>query len=142
MSLTPLDESEEEPREGGRPTDDRGDERPGFLQRIRGAIRRVVTTLSGATDSRETTAEPTGTRAGGGVRAGGDGGRSETALDARTAERSLTWADDRAEDPPEAEDAVDRPELVASWDDRGLTLSEPESGGASISSDTWTDVER
>ena len=139
MSLTPLDESEEKGREGGRPTDDRTDERPGFLQRIRGAIGRVVASLSGATDSRETTVESTDTRASSG---GLTGGTSETALDARRAERSLTWADDPSDGRDERDEPDDRPGLVASWDDRGLTLSEPESGEATISSDTWTDVER
>jgi hypothetical protein len=141
MSLTPLDESEER-REGGRPTDDRTDERTGFLQRVREAIGRVVTALSGATDSRETTLESDARRSSGTSNDRDSGDRSAAALDARTAERSLTWADDRTDDRPEPDDRTDRPELVASWDDRGLTLSEPDAGEASISSDTWTDVER
>jgi hypothetical protein len=140
MSLTPLDESEG-PRESGRPTDDRTDERPGILERVRGAIGRIVTALSGTAASRETQVGSDARR--GGSSDGRDGGdRSTTALEARTAERSLTWADDPTDDRPEPDDRVDRPELVASWDDSGLTLSEPDAGDASISSDTWTDVER
>jgi hypothetical protein len=141
MSLTPLDESEER-REGGRPTDDRTDERTGFLERVREAFGRVVARLSGGTDSRETPTRPDARRDSGTSSHEGRGDRSATALDAQTAERSLTWADDPTDDRPEPGERDDRPDLVASWDDRGLTLSEPDAGEASISSDTWTDVER
>lgn len=141
MSLTPLDEREDR-REGGRPTDDGTDERTGFLQRVRGAIGRVVAALSGGTDSREIDVVSDARRSDETASDCDAGSRSTTTLDARTAERSLTWADDSTDDRPEPDDRADRPELVASWDDRGLTLSESDAGEASISSDTWTDVER
>ncbi|MEF8850834.1 MAG: hypothetical protein V5A44_01300 [Haloarculaceae archaeon] len=142
MSLTPLDESEGEPREGGRPTGDSSDEHTGFLGRVRGAIGRVFAALSGRADSREATVE-TGDRRSSGDPLELDGdGSSTTALDARSAERSLTWADGPEDDPRDSGETVDRPDLVASWDDRGLTLSESDASDASISSDTWTDVER
>jgi len=140
MSLTPLDEREGN-REGGRSTDDGTDERTGFLQRVRGVIGRVVAALSGGTDSRETNVVSDARRSEETKNDRGAGGRSSTALDAHTAERSLTWADDPTDDRPEPDERTDRPELVASWDDRGLTLSESDADEASISSDTWTDVE-
>lgn len=140
MSLTPLDESDSKPREGGRPPGDGTDDSAGFLDRVRGVIGRVVAALSGGTDSRETTVAADERRDGASTvqRGHGDSG---TALDARTAERSLTWAEDPEDDRPGGDD-VDRPELVASWDDCGLTLSEPDGEESSISSDTWMDVER
>lgn len=142
MSLTPLDESDREPREGGRPPDDRDDGRAGLLGRVRGAIARAIAALSEGTDSQEPTVETGDGRDERDALEGDSDGRSATALDARTAERSLTWADEPGDDRPESDDGVDRPELVASWDDRGLTLSEQNAAETSISSDTWVDIER
>jgi hypothetical protein len=145
MSLTPLDESDRKPREGGpSPDDGRDDSRPGILKRAWDALGRVTAAITGGSPSEETTVEPRDDRGqnGGNRRAHTPVAQSHAGSDARAAERSLTWADGAAEKPPEPEDAVDRPELVASWDDRGLTLSEAGDSGATIASDTWTDIER
>ena len=137
MSLTPLDESDKESREGGPAA--RNSEEDGALaeviQRVRGALGRVVTALSSRSGSRETSVEQ---REGSTVLDGPDAPGSG----ARSAERSLTWAGNGASEPPEPADPVDRPELVASWGDDGLVLSEDGDEDAAISSDTWTDIER
>ena len=142
MSLTPLDESDRKPREGGSSPDEESDDGGlGIWGRVRDALGRVAAVLSGESEQ-DTTVEPAANTA-----ASGFGERDRTPVaqshsgsDARAAERSLTWAG--GEDPPEPDDPVDRPELVASWDDRGLTLSDAGDSSATISSDTWTDVER
>lgn len=144
MSLTPLDESDRKPREGGPSTDDGTDEGgPGILGRVRNVLGRVAAALSGGSGQRETTIEPAETDGTSGLRRRDHApiAQSSSGSDARSAERSLTWAGDRSGDPPEP-DGPDRPELVASWDDQGLTLSEAGDSSAAISSDTWTDVER
>jgi len=137
MSLTPLDESDRESREGG-PTA-RNSEEDGALaeaiQRVRGALGRVVTALPSRSGSRETSVEQ---REGSTVPDRPDAPGSG----ARSAERSLTWTGNGASEPPEPADPVDRPELVASWGDDGLVLSEDGDEDAAISSDTWTDIER
>ncbi|PSP49278.1 hypothetical protein BRC67_11295 [Halobacteriales archaeon QH_3_68_24] len=137
MSLTPLDESDRESREGGPAA--RNSEEDGALaeviQRVRGTLGRVVTALSSRSGSRETSVEQ---REGSTVLDGPDAPGSG----ARSAERSLTWTGNGASEPPEPADPVDRPELVASWGDDGLVLSEDGDEDAAISSDTWTDIER
>ena len=137
MSLTPLDESDRESREGGPAA--RNSEEDGALaeviQRVRGALGRVVTALSSRSGSRETSVEQ---REGSTVLDRPDAASSG----ARSAERSLTWTGNGASEPPEPADPVDRPELVASWGDDGLVLSEDGDEDAAISSDTWTDIER
>jgi hypothetical protein len=147
MSLTPLDESDRKHREGGRSADDGSDDGgPGILGRVRDVLGRVAAVLSGRSEPQETT---TAIESHGSSSPGGFGeperapvARSPSGSDARAAERSLTWASPSSEGPPEPEDPVDRPELVASWDARGLTLSEQGDSGRTLSSDTWTDVER
>jgi len=146
MSLTPLDESDRESREGGTAAQN-GEEDgalAGVIQRVREGIGRVLTALSGRSGSRETDIEPRETQSLAEQRG------ESAALDradapdagARSAERSLTWSGDGGGDPPEPADPVERPELVASWDDDGLTLSEDGDDDTAISSDTWTDIER
>jgi len=148
MSLTPLDESDGKPREGGPSADEESDDgSPGILGRVRAVLGRVAAALTGGSDDsepRETTIETHENDGAGGLRRRDQTpvAQSRPGSDARAAERSLTWAGGASGDPPEPDDPVDRPELVASWDDRGLTLSEAGDSSAAISSDTWTDVER
>ena len=148
MSLTPLDESDRKPREGGPSTDD-GSETGGLgiLGRVRDVLGRVAAALtgsSGGSEPRETTVEARENDGTGGLgrRDHAPVARSRSGSDARAAERSLTWTGNPSGDPPEPDEQVDRPELVVSWDDRGLTLSEAGDASAAISSDTWTDIER
>jgi hypothetical protein len=144
MSLTPLDESDRKPREGGSSADDgRDDGGLAILGRVRDALGRVAAALTGGSTP-ETTVEPQDNHGTSGVRQRDRTplAQSHSGSDARAAERSLTWASDASGDPPDPGEEVDRPDLVATWDDRGLTLSEASDSGATISSDTWTDIER
>ena len=144
MSLTPLDESDRKPREGGPSADDGRDDGLGILGRVRDALGRVAAALKGESGSQDTAIE-SDEKTGGSELKRRDRtpvAQSHSGSDARAAERSLTWAEGASGEPPEPDDSVDRPELVASWDDRGLTLSEAGDSSATISSDTWTDIER
>jgi len=145
MSLTPLDESDRKPREGGPSADDGRDNGGlGILGRVRDVLGRVAAALSRGSTPGDTTVEAQDGPGQSGVRQHERTpvAQSHSGSDARAAERSLTWAGAASGDHPEPDDQVDRPELVASWDDRGLTLSEAGDSGAAISSDTWTDIER
>jgi hypothetical protein len=146
MSLTPLDESDRKSREGGTAAQNSDEDGAlaGVMQRVRGALGRVLTALSGRSESRETSIEPRQTQSLAEQR--GESAVLDMAdtpgSGARSAERSLTWSGEGGGDPPEPADPVERPELVASWDDDGLTLSEDGDDETAISSDTWTDIER
>jgi len=145
MSLTPLDEADRKPAQGGPSADDGSDDDgPGILGRMRDVLGRVAAALSGGSPSGNTTVESQDNAGSSRTRARERTpvAQSHSGSDARAAERSLTWTDSTSGGPPEPDDGVDRPELVASWDDHGLTLSEAGDSSAAISSDTWTDIER
>lgn len=153
MSLTPLDEADGHPGEAEQPAGEDGTE-AGVVGRLanraRGALGRLVRALgrpfqsggpvvappparSRPLDGREErrdalAATPVERPSRHAERTGGE--RSATSTDAVTPVEADAG-------PPE-----DRPELVASWDDEGLTLAEPGDPEARLSSDTWTEMER
>lgn len=144
MSHTPLDESGERAPDRGQPPDEEAlsADSDSLLGRVRSACRRFERAVLDVLSS-DRTRSATGERH--------DHRSAEATVTHELESQSRGRNDDRSTRPVlsqrsgrdrrAGERPVDRPELDAEWGDGRLTLAEPDDRDASISSDTWTDVE-
>lgn len=151
MSLTPLDERDGHPGEDENPGVERETDRSvaeRLLGRVRSAFGRLAAAVRRPFGSSATAVErPPDRRLDddrdpGATRPGRSTKRSPPVLGNDDGARRSSTATVVDVVEPETGPSGDRPELVASWDDGGLTLSEPGDADARISSDTWTEMER
>lgn len=144
MSLTPLDETNGEPGDAEKPPSERessGSIAGSLLGRVRTVLHSVVTSFGRPFQSPDAPIDVPQRRLD-----EGDTGESTV----RPVERSCHLVESESVAGQsasnvfasvEGEPSSDRPELVATWDESGLTLSEPGDSDARISSDTWTETE-
>lgn len=142
MSLTPLDESDKQAQSSE--SADSDGKSNSLLARILGRARSLVGRVVTAFGRLQLSDSPIEQRNRQLERTAGRKQRTTkpvTRTQSETESGGIAWSSADRTSSVEPDEA-DGPEIVATWDNTGLTLSEKGDDDAQISSDTWAEVER